>query len=110
MSSCHSTSFFIIERVAKVTSKERAKEFEQQIDEYQHDLELAIEQTQTIYSELEKLQEEKVLNEKQSIDTIHLLKQDFEEQIEILKTRNIQSEEDRSYLSFLTPIAESSFY
>jgi len=77
---------FIPERRATSTLNERESHYKQQIQDYENKLEQSIHDIQTIQSELTKLQEEKISNEKKSNDTINTLKQDYERQYEILKT------------------------
>ncbi|CAF4743492.1 unnamed protein product [Rotaria sp. Silwood1] len=74
------------EEKLNTTLNERESHYEQQLKEYQNKLDQSTHETQTIQSELLKLQEEKSSNEKKSIDTINTLKQDYERQYEILKT------------------------
>jgi hypothetical protein len=80
--------------------RERESQYEQEIDEYQKNLELSIIQNQNIQSELADLQQEKESNENTLNDIINSLKEDFEKQIQILKTQNIESQEHRSYFFF----------
>ncbi|CAF2613624.1 unnamed protein product [Rotaria sp. Silwood2] len=74
------------EQKLNTTLNERESYLEQQIKEYQNKLDQSTHDIQTVQSELIKLQEEKISNEKKSIDTINTLKQDYERQYEILKT------------------------
>jgi len=80
--------------------RERKSQYEQKINEYQKNLELSIIQNQNIQSELADLQQEKESNENTLNEIINSLKEDFEKQIQILKTQNIESQEHRSYFSF----------
>jgi len=91
---------FILERKEKMILRERESQYEQEIDEYQKNLEISIIQNQNIKSELENLQQEKESNENTLNDIINSLKKDFEKQIQILKTQNIESQEHRSYFFF----------
>ncbi|UJR09199.1 hypothetical protein I4U23_013447 [Adineta vaga] len=75
------------ERKEKLTMKQHKAEYEQQIDEYQKNLELSIIQCQNVQSELANLQEEKQSNEKNLNDMMYTLKEDFEKQIELLQTQ-----------------------
>ncbi|CAF1284245.1 unnamed protein product [Rotaria sordida] len=74
------------EQKLNTTFNERESHYEQQIKDYQNKLDQSTHEIQTVQSELIKLQEEKTINEKKSIDTINTLKQDYERQYEILKT------------------------
>ncbi len=69
---------------------EKRKQFEQEIDEYQKNLELSICENANVKLELVNLQEEKESNEKILNETINLLKLDFEQQIQNLKTEIIE--------------------
>jgi multidrug resistance efflux pump len=77
---------FTLERKADQALHQRGSEYEQQIKEYQDNLEQASRETENIRIELAEVQEEKASIEKISHDTIESLKQDFEKQNEILKT------------------------
>ncbi|CAF1567044.1 unnamed protein product, partial [Rotaria sordida] len=57
---------------------ENKSEYNQQIDEYQKNLEFSLNETENIKSELIKLQEEKTTIENQFNETINTLKQDYE--------------------------------
>jgi DNA repair exonuclease SbcCD ATPase subunit len=82
----NSIDFFILEHQANTNLNERESRYEQQIKEYQTKLDQSNHDLQNIQSELTKLQEEKVYNEKKSNDIINSLKQDHERQYETLKT------------------------
>ncbi|CAF2768032.1 unnamed protein product [Rotaria sp. Silwood2] len=69
---------------------ELESQYKQQIDEYQKNLELSLNEIQNIKSELANLQEEKESNDKILNNLIMSLQQDFEKQTEILKTQNIE--------------------
>jgi hypothetical protein len=98
MNKVHFCSFFLfsnilivfLEQREKIILKECQSHYKHEIDEYQKNLELSIRQTSDVQSELANLQEEKELNEKILNDMINSLKIDFEKQIEILKTQNIE--------------------
>ncbi|CAF4009752.1 unnamed protein product, partial [Rotaria sordida] len=68
-------------------------EYNQQIDEYQKNLEFSLNETENIKSELANLQEEKKTNEKTLNDLITSMQEDFTKQIEILKTQNVELQE-----------------
>jgi hypothetical protein len=93
-------SIFILEQKEKIILKECRAQYEQEIDEYQKNLELSIHQAENIQLELTNLQEEKESIEKTANDRIDSFKADFENQIQILKTQNIESQEHRSYFFF----------
>ncbi|CAF4376657.1 unnamed protein product, partial [Rotaria sordida] len=57
---------------------ENKSQYNQQIDEYQKNLEFSLNETENIKSELIKLQEEKTTIENQFNETINTLKQDYE--------------------------------
>ncbi|CAF1202420.1 unnamed protein product [Adineta steineri] len=82
------------ERKEKNILKQCELQYEQQIDEYQKNLELSIIQNQNIQSELANLQGEKQSNEKNLNEIMSSLNEDFNEQIEILKTQNIELQEN----------------
>ncbi|CAF3626009.1 unnamed protein product [Adineta steineri] len=82
------------ERKEKNILKQCELQYEQQIDEYQKNLELSIIQNQNIQSELANLQDEKQSNEKNLNEIMSSLNEDFNKQIEILKTQNIELQEN----------------
>lgn len=83
-------SIFILEQKEKIILKECRAQYEQELDEYQKNLELSIRQTENIQLELTNSQEEKESIEKTVNDRIDSFKADFENQIQILKTQNIE--------------------
>ncbi|CAF1050769.1 unnamed protein product [Adineta steineri] len=82
------------ERKEKNILKQCELQYEQQIDEYQKNLELSIIQNQNIQSELANLQDEKQSNEKNLNEIMSSLNEDFNKQIEVLKTQNIELQEN----------------
>ncbi len=82
----HFKIYFRLEEKEKQISKEYHSKYEQEIDEYQKNIELSICQVANSKLELTNLQEEKESNEKILNETIDLLKLDYEQQIQILKT------------------------
>lgn len=78
---------FLLEQKEESIAKKCRSQFEQEIDEYQRNLELSIDKVETIHSELANLQEEKESNEKILNDEINSLKLDYENQIQTLKTQ-----------------------
>ncbi|CAF3949096.1 unnamed protein product [Adineta steineri] len=74
------------ENKAMTNFKERESTFEIQLKEYENKFGKLNDQLETNQSELLKLQEEKISNEKKSTEAINTLKQDYERQYEILKT------------------------
>jgi broad-specificity NMP kinase len=61
-----------------MTLNEREIYYEQQIKEYENNLNQAIRETQCIQGELEKLEQEKILHDNKLNTIINLLKQDHE--------------------------------
>ncbi|CAF4680459.1 unnamed protein product, partial [Rotaria sp. Silwood1] len=78
------------ERNDNMILNEHESQYKQQIDEYEKDLELSSHEIENIKSELANLQEEKESNEKELNNLMMTMQQDFDKQIEILKTKNIE--------------------
>jgi predicted RNA-binding protein with RPS1 domain len=73
--------------------REHKLQYEQEIDEYQKNLELSIRKIEDVETELANLQEEKESNQKLLNDIINSTKEDFEKEIEILKTQYVELQE-----------------
>jgi hypothetical protein len=73
--------------------REHKLQYEQEIDEYQKNLELSIRKIEDVETELTNLQEEKESNQKLLNDIINSTKEDFEKEIEIVKTQYAELQE-----------------
>lgn len=80
---------------------ERETHYEQQIKEYQNKRDQAVRETQDLRTELTKVQEEKACSEKQLNDSLNSIKQDFEQQIQTLKTQITELESQSLFIYFL---------
>jgi hypothetical protein len=67
-----------------------SNQYEQQIKDYENNLNQVTHETQTIQTELAKIEEDKILHDNKSNTTINSLKEDYERQYEILKNQLIE--------------------
>ena len=72
---------------------QRESFFEQQIKEYENNLNQATRQTESIQNEFAKLEEDKTVHEQKSNSVILSLKQDYENQFDQLKLELVQLQE-----------------
>ena len=70
--------FDLLDRTANLALSERESEYEQQIKEYQSNLNQAVEDTAKLRNELKQIQDENHSKEKELNDLINTLKQDHE--------------------------------
>ena len=92
---------FHLDRNQNRALSEREAHYETLINEYHTNRDQGILEMQDLRSELVKLQEEKIANETQLNDSINRLKQDFEKQINSLKTQITELENQSLCLVFL---------
>jgi len=73
-----------------MTLNQRESVYEKQMQEYENNLNQATRQTESIQSELAKLEEEKLSHEIKSNNIINSIKQDYERQYEMLRTQLLE--------------------
>ena len=76
---------------------ERESQFTQEIENYRNQLEDIRRENQTVQSQLLNLEEEKMSNEKLLNDMMISITEDFEKQIKILTSQNVELQETCSF-------------
>ncbi len=82
--------FNFIDRTANLEVSGRESQYEQQIKEYQSNIDQASRETEKVRTELKQIHEENLSKEKQTNDLINTLKQDYEKQGEKLQQELIE--------------------
>ncbi|CAF4351556.1 unnamed protein product [Rotaria socialis] len=82
------------EHQQKQILEEHELQYKQQIHEHQKNLEVSSQEVENLKSDLANLREEKQENEKLLNDLMMSIQEDFQQQIETLKTKNVQLQHD----------------